>query len=520
MAPSLISSFLFGGCFPGTWFSLVIFVSLAPFFVALARAENGREAFWKGALFGAVHPLVVAYWIFNALHFHYEVNIALSLLFLLGTRSLPLGLLYGAFTLAYRYLRRDGLFFSALVVPSLWVVFDFLKELVPLYLPWGLAGYGLAGFPRLIQAADLFGVHGLTFSIVLVNSLVAHAFVKSGAPLAAPGEKLLYLARYAKRAALENRLPLGIAAGAVAALALYGAIQVPRWRAMMERVPAAERITARVVQGSFTHRHRWEGANILEVLEVSMKLTGDLKSGGRRYLVVWPETVLNAAGGMRDAILARVIGDIGGNALLVFGGTRQAGEGADHNSAYFVSGRGAVKVYDKTILLPFSETTPWGISLLGAVYEAPVKFDAGSLPPVATLDGVSAGFSICFEKLYSWFVRRQARNGAAVLVNISNDSWFGRTTFPYQSLDTGILRAVENRRYMVIASNSGISAVVTPWGECAARTGLFTRESADAEVRLVQAKSVYTRAGDIVLYAAIAVIAAALGMVLLKEPKD
>jgi hypothetical protein len=127
---------------------------------------------------------------------------------------------------------------------------------------------------------------------------------------------------------------------------------------------------------------------VLDILEASLKLTGDVKADGRRFLVVWPETVLNAGRGMRDALLARIIHDIGGNALLVFGGTRQAGQSDVYNSAYYLSGKGTVKVYDKIILLPFAETTPWGISLLGSFYEAPVHFDAGTLPPVAELVGV------------------------------------------------------------------------------------------------------------------------------------
>lgn len=513
----LLSSVLYGACFPGTWFSLVIFIALTPLFIALRRAQSGRDAFLRGALFGALHPLIIAYWIFNALYFHYEVNIVVSLLFLLGTLSVPFGLLYGVFALVYRHLRRDGLFFHALVVPSLWVVFDFIRELVPLYLPWGLAGYGLAGYPALIQVADITGVHGVTFYIVLVNSLISHAVMKAGMPDFTQGISPRSLGRYATRVMSGCRAPLGIAAVVLAAAALYGAVQVYRWDALMERVPAAERIVARVVQGNFAQRDRWEGANVLEILEASLKLTGDVKADGRRFLVVWPETVLNAGRGMRDALLARLIHDIGGNALLVFGGTRQSGQSSVHNSAYYLSGKGTVKVYDKIILLPFAETTPWGISLLGAFYEAPVRFDAGTLPPVAELEGVGLGFSICFEKIYSWFVRRQAARGATLLVNISNDSWFGRSTNPYQSLDTGILRAVENRRYMIIASNSGISAVVSPGGECVARTGLFTSERADAEVRLVTSKSLYTRLGDIILYAAIIIIAVALGMVLLRE---
>ncbi len=515
MVSVIVSAIIYGACFPGTPFSLLVFAALVPFFISLRGPAGNKKAFAKGALFGAFYSTVLAYWIFNALYFHYGVNPVGSLLFLFGTVSAPMALLYGLFALPYRFLARDSLFFHGLVVPSLWVLCDFIRDLAPLYLPWGLAGYSLAGFPRLIQGADIVGVHGISFIIVAVNSLLALAWIR----WRASGEgKLAEAFRRYRPGPLSAavRTPLLIAASSIAALIIYGSVQVPRWRAMMESVPPEGRITARVVQGSFALRDRWAEGNVLEIYEASMKLTGDVKKGPGRFLVVWPETVLNAGTALRDAMIAGIIRDIGENALLIFGGTRRAAEGVVYNSAYFLSGRGAVKAYDKIILLPFAETTPWGARLLGSFYEAPVRFNAGSLPSVAVLENVAVGFSICFEKVFPWFVRRQASRGAALLVNISNDSWFGRSTYPYQSLDAAVLRAVENRRYMIVASNSGISAVVAPWGECAARTGLFTEERIDAEVRLMDEKSPYTMAGDIVLYLAVLFVAGALGTAVLK----
>ncbi len=251
----------------------------------------------------------------------------------------------------------------------------------------------------------------------------------------------------------------------------------------------------------------------MELLERSLRLTGRLNHQGR-FFIVWPETVLNAGGSLRDAIIAKIISVLGEGNLLVFGGTRQSVNGETYNSAYFLSGRGAVKVYDKIILLPFAETTPWGISFFGNFYEAPARFAKGLLPQVVALDGVDVGFSICFEKIYPWFIRREVARGAKILVNISNDSWFGRSTNPYQSLNIAIFRAVENRRWMIVSSNSGISAIIAPWGTCTARSGLFTEEVVEAEVMLRDGLSVYTKCGDAILFAAIIIIGIALWRIL------
>jgi apolipoprotein N-acyltransferase len=505
---SIVSALLHGACFPGTVLSLMVFISLVPFLLSLARAESVRVAFFRGALFGSLFSIIAAYWIFNALYFHYQISFFISLLFMIGTLVLPLALVYGAFAALYRFFFCDCIFYHGLMVPSLWVLFEFVREFVPLYLPWALAGYSLAGFPVLIQIADIVGVYGLSFLIVSINSLVAAAFLHGTAVGLSLAAVKTGPARVLREFAAKSRISVVAVPVIIIAMLLYGTLRMGQWKSRVEGAPPEQKLTARVIQGNFSQRDRWDSRNVYEILESNLALMGDVK-GGSRFLVVWPETVLNAGGALRDAILSRLVNEIGENSLLVFGGTRQAGTETNHNSAYYLSGKGAVKVYDKIILLPFAETTPFGIRLLGAFYEAPERFDRGRLPSVAGLEGVNLGFTICFEKIYSWFVRGQAAAGAALLVNISNDSWFGRSTNPYQSLDTGILRAVENRRYMIISSNSGISSVITPWGECAARTGLFTRERADAEVVLLTERSLYTRIGDVVLYLAVLIIAVA-----------
>ncbi len=499
MTAAAISALLFAACFPGSWFSFVIFISLVPFFIYLSNVISLEKSFFAGIIFGAVHSFIIAYWVFIALYFHYGVNLFASILFLAIIVVLPVAVLYGIFALAYRLLFKKTMFFSACVVPSLWILFDFLRDLLPLYLPWGFAGYSLTAFPKLIQIADVAGVYGITFCIIAVNSLIAEAwFLRKNN---SDADLLIRLRSFVMRGN-RNLIIAGIIIGL---MALYGAMQTHRWNAQFANTPDTEKITVRVVQGSFALRDRWDSSNVMEILEVSLKLTGRFDDT-KKYVVVWPETVINAGGTLRDSIIARIIVTLGENNVLVFGGTRQGAGGETYNSAYYVSGKGDIKVYDKIILLPFAESTPWGIGLLGNFYEAPVRFNKGTLPTVATLERLPLGFSICFEKIYPWFIRKSVIRGAKLLVNISNDSWFGRSTNPYQSLDVAIMRAVENRRFMAVASNSGISAVITPTGACAAKSGLFTEEMLEADVKLLKDVSLYTKFGDVVLFMAIVII--------------
>lgn len=500
MALSIVSAILFAACFPGTPVSLAVFAALSPFFISLSKTGNIKTAFFRGCVFGALYSVIVAYWIFNALYFHYEVNIFISILFLAVIVVLPVALLYGLFAIAYQLLFKNTMFFFACTLPSLWVLCDFIRDLLPLYLPWGFAGYALTSYSILIQIADVVGVYGVTYFIIAVNALLAHAWLTGGK------ESHSRLGLRLRSAIVQGRQSIIIAAIIVILMALYGAIQTHRWDARFPPDSDANALTVRVVQGSFALRERWDSGNVMEILEASIKLTGQFDER-KKYLVVWPETVINAGGALRDAIIARIIHLLGENNLLIFGGTRQGESGETYNSAYCVSGKGNVKVYDKIILLPFAETTPWGLDLLGKFYEAPVRFEKGRLPQVASLQGVAAGFSICFEKIYPWFIRKSVMRGAQVLVNISNDSWFGRSTNPYQSLDVAIMRAVENRRYMAVASNSGISAVITPTGGFSARSGLFSEETIEADVHLVEDLSLYTRFGDVILFAALIIIA-------------
>jgi apolipoprotein N-acyltransferase len=135
-------------------------------------------------------------------------------------------------------------------------------------------------------------------------------------------------------------------------------------------------------------------------------------------------------------------------------------------------------------------------------------FGRGRAATVFSLDGVQFSVMICYEVIFPGEVREFVDRGAAFLVNITNDAWFGRSGAPYQHLAMAAMRAVENGTYLVRAANTGVTAVIAPTGEILAHTGIFTEASLLGTIRLRQGQTLYTRYGDILAWACLAFLAA------------
>jgi len=515
LTAAALSSLLYCISFPGTWLSLVVFVSLVPLFYAIERARDWRQAAARGFLYGALFGLGLAYWIFIAVRFHYEASLFFSLLFVLLPVPVPLGVLFALFAIVYRYFRRDSAVFYLAVLPSLWVIFEYIREVVPLFLPWGLAGYSMAGFPRFAQAADLGGLYLVSFLVVMINASlyrIFDGFTWADMKSLTPKETLIFLRAHA----VKRRVYVVSLACAVILPLIYGSVMLARWDASVRREIAEGRgIAARIVQPNLAHRERWEERSVFHVLQSCVGLTGEPDTTER--IIVWPETVLNIPPRLRTQVLAAVAGLAGERGIVIFGGTRSDVRGVNYNSAYLVSGSGSVRWYAKILLLPFAETAPFGINFFGWFSDAPAVFGKGALPTAVRTDRGVYGLSICFEKIFGWFVRESVRRGAEVLVNISNDTWFGRSTMTYVHRDAAVMRAIENRRFVLLASNGGVSAVITPTGRITAQSRLFERERIDAAIVKVRHASVYSRAGDFPLYGSLVVLALAVAARLYRE---
>jgi len=521
-ALALLSGFLYVCSFPGVSVPGLIFLALVPLIIALHRAISLREAFLAGLIFGMAHIIGMTYWLYYAIHVHYGGSLLVTVLIIVFAAALPVGLHAGVFSLGFAYFRSGRIVFSALAVPALWVIVDYLRTISPVTLPWGLPAYAAINCTRFAQMADIAGVSGVTFVIVMVNACIAALIIRSMDMSGA-----LHVREFARfcfaqsgwRHIVRMNWPIAlIVVLAIIVPILYGTAMIARWSHSGTGGPdVGPAIAARIVQGNHGHKERWSDDTFHGRLDVYTAMSNASYRTGDRRIVVWPETILNSPARVTPALLEKLIGFMGPQTVLVAGGVRRAPKDALYNSVYVLSGSGHARWFDKNILLPFSETRPLSIGVLGRYYEAPDEFAPGTTPPIVRSDHAALGVSICFELIYPWFVRASVQKGADLLVNVSNDAWFGDSAEPRQHLDIARFRCIENRRYMLRASNSGISAVIGPTGAVLARSGLFTRESVDGAVRVIPARSIYTRAGETAIIGSLVVVLAMLVLSLFKK---
>jgi len=184
------------------------------------------------------------------------------------------------------------------------------------------------------------------------------------------------------------------------------------------------------------------------------------------------------------------------------------------NSAYLLTERGLEGRYDKMQLVPFGEYVPLSgvIGFVRGWAEFISELEPGARTVVFPGPPAPFGVVICYEGIFPELVRDFAKNGARLIVNITNDAWFGRTSGPLQHLAMYPFRAVEHRTAVVRSANTGVSAFIAPSGQITRRLPLFERDIMTAEVPLRNRTTIYTRLGDWVAYLGLAVTAAALGV--------
>jgi apolipoprotein N-acyltransferase len=280
-----------------------------------------------------------------------------------------------------------------------------------------------------------------------------------------------------------------------------------------ENGEAAVRVA--VVQANVPQDRKWNGAWAGKILAQHERLTEQAAAGGAT-LVLWPESSspfpiavpVSAAGGdirpnteyrERLEFLAKRLG-----ISLLFGTVdyrKSKGQVRPVNAAALIRSDGSWgETYAKMHLVPFGEYVPLS-GILGFVNRlvsgAIGDFVPGEKAVVGSVGSLRVGTAICYEMIFPELVRRFAESGATLLVNLTNDAWFGTSAGPYQHFQMVRVRAVENGRYVLRAANTGISAVVDPRGRVVASTGLMEERILEGTIAPERVKSFYTRHGDV-----------------------
>jgi len=394
------------------------------------------------------------------------------------------GVLTGSFAWCVHRLTRRSMAVACAGAPFLWVTFEFARAHLPeISFPWNLLGYPASNNLGLLQLTTVTGIYGLSFLVAAFNALLAWADV-------------------ATSPRLTQRL--GILAGttALVLLAMFGGSRL---------VPQEEaHHYARGVQPNFpevdSYPANWFQANaesLDEIVELSLA-----PSNREPDLIVWPEAP--APFSWQDPQFARLASSLAiraGHPFLA-GVIEWKSEPVQnghmgmfaYNSAILVDRQGQrIFSYDKIHLVPFGEYEPFPLihRVVTSVSSEVGGFQKGKSYSVGALPGgYKFSVYICYEAIYPNEVRRFAANGAELLINISNDGWFGKSAAAEQHLRMARVRAVENRRWILRVTNSGITASVDPYGRIFAPMPRDVRGAADLPYDFKRNETIYTQFGD------------------------
>jgi apolipoprotein N-acyltransferase len=279
-----------------------------------------------------------------------------------------------------------------------------------------------------------------------------------------------------------------------------------------------------LIQGNIPQETKWEPAFQQETLERHLRLTRETVARERPDLVVWPETATPFYFLAEGELSRRVIQEVQElRTPLLFGSpaVRRLGDRLKfYNRAYLLDGHGQVLgYYDKRHLVPFGEYVPLQniLFFVHRLVEAAGDFASGDRPVVMALPPARPGVLICYEAIFPELSRDLVRHGANLLVNITNDAWFGRTSAPYQHLSMAVLRTVELRVPMARCANTGISAFINPSGRILRETGLFEEASSTASLSLGSGETFYCRHGEWLAVGCLLVTVIALGIPLVRR---
>jgi apolipoprotein N-acyltransferase len=478
------AAFLLALAFPRTDWAMTPWLALTPLLV-VAVLSPPRAAFGWGLLYGGVFFLILLRWLNFTFRVYSTIPGPLAFVptILLATYcALWIG---GVCWAVSRVATRWSGTWAIVLAPFFWVAAEWLRGHLLGGFPWGTIAYSQYLHLRLIQIAEVTGVHGVSFLIVAVNAAVAGCLLLTW-----------------RRAAAG----VAVAAALLAVTLLFGQAR------LQEPAPAASaRVT--IMQPSIEQPMKWEARHTQETLSIYFALTRQA-AAERPQLVVWPETaspsILRQDPGL-VASLRAAAAEL--KAPLLIGSIDAAGNPARfRNTAFLLTEEGIVGRYDKIHLVPFGEFVPLSgvIGFVRGWAEFISELEPGTRTVVFQGPPAPYGVVICYEGIFPDLVRNFVRDGARLMVNMTNDAWFGRTSGPEQHLSMYPFRAVEHRVSVVRAANTGVSAFIGPTGQIIRRLNLFQRGLLTETVPLRVGKTLFTRLGDWPGLLALAVSAAAL----------
>jgi apolipoprotein N-acyltransferase len=498
---AVLSGLLLAASFPTLDLPFLCWVGLVPV-LSVTRSSSRTHAFWLGGITGLVYFGGTIHWVTSSIHSY--GNLPLFPASLITLLLCSYCAVYPAlFCAMAAHVRRLHPMLLLVAIPAAWTALELARTHILSGFPWALLGYSQYRLLQVIQIADITGVYGVSFLIVLVNTAVSE-FLRDR----------------------KRFVPLLVCAVLSGLVAVYGAHR-------MQTHAGPERIRVSVVQGNIEQDKKWDPAYQEDVIAVYERLTRRALDQ-KPDLVIWPETAtpFYFAGSGENAALTGDLRRFVASArtpLLTGSPTFEVKPNrliSLRNSAFLLNGDGTTGgVYHKLHLVPFGEYVPLRSVLffVGKMVEAAGDFDRGTehtVMQVRNREGsvvVPISTVICYEIIFPDLVRRFVDRGARIMTTITNDAWFGRTAAPHQHFTMAVFRAVENRVPFARAANTGISGFIDARGSILETSAIFTEASLTRDIApSTGKKTFYTRYGDV--FAWLCVLTSLV--LLMQSPKD
>ncbi|HIJ97291.1 MAG TPA: apolipoprotein N-acyltransferase [Desulfuromonadales bacterium] len=474
---ALASGVLIALSFPNPNLSFLAWVALIPLLIALEESTP-QIAFRVGFTSGISAYALILYWL-NIVFTRYgklpwSVSICIYLLLVLW-----LAMFYGLSTCVGRLGERNGIK-AAFTLPIAWVAFDFIRSFLFSGFAWAMLGHSQFRTLPLIQIADLVGVYGITVLIVLANIVLYRAV----------------------RALSGGSVPYPVKSAAILLILLISTLYYGFSRLNVAPLTHGKPLRVALIQGNIPQDVKWSPEFRQQTVDTYDRLTREAGKEGVD-LIVWPESAVpfffqdEPLQAERIRGLAREL-----NAYLLFGSPAHElrnGKSTYLNSAFMISPQGeTVGRADKLHLVPLGEYIPLGnlLTFINKLVVGIGDFSPGERAVVLDAGGTKLGVQVCYEVIFPELARQYVQGGARVLVAITNDAWFGRSSAPYQHLAIATFRAVETRTPLIRAANTGVTAIVDQNGHIRTMTGLFVEGYRTGEIQPGSGQSLYLTIGD------------------------
>ena len=467
----LLSAILLIASFPKPSLWPVAFFALIPMLLAIKK-EKPVKAFLLGTFTGTVAYCGILYWLVTTFSAAGEPKIiGFTVLLLLSSY---LAIYYGLFCLfSSLFTLRSSLFLA-----FFWVSLEFLRTHLFTGFPWAVLGYTQWNNLPLIQISEFTGVYGISFLIVLVNLTISKTIIEKN--------KTLSLYHFITLSLILISLIFGF----------YTLKQPP--------TANCQPPTISILQGNIDQYKKWDNNFEMSVKNTYAELAKKTSQANPPpALIVWPET--SVPGFLRNdkELYNWMINITEETKTQHLVGTVDYADGRTYNSAFLFSASGGITGgYSKVHLVPFGEYMPLK-KFVGKFIK--VANEIGETTPgknytVINSSAGKIGVNICFEAIFPDEVRKSVKNGAETIVNITNDAWYLKTSAPYQHFTMNVLRAIENRREVIRAANTGISGFIDPLGRITSRTKIYETCELSDFISKNRHLTFYTLYGDLFCY--------------------